>query len=87
MQLINATEARRNFFSILDEVYFDGKEIVIEKGNRVKVKIIPVMAPKIFDFAKYRENIIKIGKIFSDEDVRDFQKTRKSMDRDLENWQ
>lgn len=86
MQLINATEARKNFFSILDEVYFDGKEYVIEKGSRVKVKVSPVVVPKKFDFAKYRENIKKIGKIFSDEDVRDFQETRKSMDRDLGDW-
>lgn len=86
MELINATEARKNFFSILDEVFYGGKEVIIKKGGKVKVRVTSVVSPKKFDFAKYKENIKKIGKIFSDADVKDFQKARRSMDRKLGNW-
>ena len=86
MQLINATEARKNFFSILDEVYFDGKEYMIKKGSRVKVKVSPVVVPKKFDFAKYRNDIKKMKGIFTEEDIKDIQAARKSMDRDLGDW-
>lgn len=86
MQLINATEARKNFFSILDEVYFDGKEYVIEKGSRVKVKVSPVVVPKKFDFTKYRSDIKKMKGVFTEKDFKDIQAARKSMDRDLGDW-
>lgn len=86
MQVIKATEARQNFFSILDEVFYGGKDVVIEKGSKVKVKISSIKPPKKFDFVKYRKDLKKMGKIFTDEDVKDIEEARKSMDRDLGGW-
>ncbi|HAI22323.1 TPA: hypothetical protein DCP77_00865 [Candidatus Collierbacteria bacterium] len=86
MQLINATEARKNFFSILDEVYFDGKEVMIKKGNRVKVKFTPVTAEKAFDYTKYRNDLKKVDGIFDEHDFSDMQKAKMSMDKNVKNW-
>lgn len=41
MRTLSATEARNNFFEILNVVIFNGEEVVIEKSNAGRVRIIP----------------------------------------------
>jgi|GEM_PF-2106006 len=86
MQLINATEARKNSPSLLDEVYFDGKEVVIEKGNRVKVKVSSVTIEGPFDYTKYRSDLKKMKGMFDEHDFSDMQKAKMSMDKNIKNW-
>lgn len=41
MKTFSATEARNRFFEILNTVIFKGEEIIVEKENAGRVKIIP----------------------------------------------
>lgn len=56
--IISATEARNNFFEILNAVIYKGEEFVIEKQDAGTVRIVP-------DKAKHsREEVEKILKDF-----------------------
>lgn len=39
--IIPATKARNNFFDILDSVFYEGKEFVVEKNGESFARIVP----------------------------------------------
>ncbi len=41
MNVFSATDARKNFFEILNTVIFKGEEVFVEKENAGRVRIIP----------------------------------------------
>ncbi len=47
MQTITATELKNNTASILGEVEFNKKEIIIEKHGKAVAKIVPVKTKKL----------------------------------------
>lgn len=40
-QTVTATEARNNFFSLIDQSMFDGKSFIVEKNGRPWAELIP----------------------------------------------
>jgi len=59
--IISATEARNNFFEILNAVIYKGEEFIVEKRDAGSVRIVP---------AKPRHSPEEIDKI-----LKDFRKT------------
>lgn len=63
MNVISATEARRKFFDILNDVIFNGKEYVIEKKDAGTVKIssgVPKRSPE-----EIRKILADVRKVFA----------------------
>ena len=79
-----ATEARREFFDLVNAAMYGGQVTWITKGKRQAAKIVPIDEKKI-DWIKYKKAIEAAGGIFSDEDVKDVQKVKKEINERLNN--
>ncbi len=63
-----ATEARNNWFEILNRVYFSGEPVFIKKNNKIIVKIIPAIEVKA-DTRKKKKTWRDLKGFLKDEDA------------------
>ena len=71
-----ATEARREFFDLVNAAMYGGQITWITKGKRKATKIVPVDEKKI-NWVKYKRSIAAAGGIFTGDDVKDVQNVRR----------
>lgn len=70
-KVYKATEARKNFFNILDNVIHDGEVVYITKGNSNKMI-------KIETVDKNKVGLSNLAGVISDKDATEISKTIKS---------
>jgi antitoxin (DNA-binding transcriptional repressor) of toxin-antitoxin stability system len=70
-QTVTATEARNNFFSLIDQSMFDGKSFIVEKNGRPWAELSP---PQALDDEASKKNQMKLL-----EEIRDFSRTLPKM--------
>ena len=61
--IFSATEARNNFFKLLDAVMHKGEEFIIEKNGKAAVKISPIASKK--DPEEVKKILADFRKVFA----------------------
>lgn len=71
---MSATQARKVFFDILNDVQYSGTEVIIERNG---VPVAKISAPtKSSELLTYMEKIKKLGPFITDADVEEMKKAR-----------
>ncbi len=72
---VTATQARQNFFKLLDQAKADGQEIEIEKDGVVVAKIVPTQPEKI-DWQAYFDELAAMPR-WTEEEAKSVEQARK----------
>lgn len=70
-----ATEARKEFFDLINAAKYGGQETVVTKNGKKVARIIPEES-KERDWEKYKRVVEAAGGIFADEDVKQIRQAR-----------
>lgn len=57
---LSATEARNEFFKLINAAYYGGQVTIVEKNGEEVAKIVPT-EKKEFDWKRYRKLVDKMG--------------------------
>lgn len=70
-KVVSALKARKNFGEILNEVYYKGDEVIVERKGKEMVKISPLRRPvKKFD----RDKFLSFAGVLSGKDTSGMKK-------------
>ncbi len=83
---VSATEARNNFFELLNEVIYGDKEVRVYKNKQPAVRIVGDKKAKV-DWDEYKKKVKAARGIFTKEDEEVIEKIRKEFDERIDNNQ
>ncbi|MBU1071058.1 type II toxin-antitoxin system prevent-host-death family antitoxin [Patescibacteria group bacterium] len=78
-----ATEARREFFDLVNAAMYGGQVTWITKGKRKAAKIMPIEEKKI-DWVKYKKDMRGVVGLFNNEDFKTMKRVRKEINDRLD---
>lgn len=82
---MNATEARKNFFDILNAAVYGGQVTIIVKNGK-EVATIQAKKKKKFDLKKYMKSLNTLHELMTGDDYKDIEKTHKSFKTRFPDW-
>lgn len=77
--VVTATEARRNFFELINAAKFGGQTALITTNGKIAAKIVPAQSTT-FDWKKYFKDLPKIRGILTSSDFKSMKNLRKNID-------
>lgn len=84
MQL-TATQARNQFFDLINSAYYAGQVTEVMKNGRVVARVVPVEAAP-FDWKAYRAELKKVVGMFTEADYKAMANARESFKSRFPSW-
>ena len=83
---VSATEARNNFFELVNEVMYGNQVVEVYKNKKPAIRLVSTSKDEV-DWDEYRAAMKRVAKSFTKEDEKMMKNVRKELDERIDNNQ